>query len=530
MRADHRPPAPRPRSVEPVPRGGRRARPPAARAHGSRVPRDPRRDDGAPAHRVPHRERADAPDQRHRLGRHGDVLRQPARAGRHRDRRRQRRVRRPHVRGGAPLRRRGRAHRSGVGRRRSTRSGCSTRSASTRTPASSRSCTRRRRPASRTTSRRLPRSATPTRCFVRRHRHVARRASRSRSTAGASTPRYSGTQKCLGVPPGLSPVTFSDRAVDARRRTARSPPQSWYLDLSLIANYVVGLGARVPPHRAGRDGVRAARRARRGARRGPRGRVGPPPRGRQRLQARAARARLPPGRRRAATGSPSSPPRGCPTAPTTRRCARRCSTTYGIEVGGGLGRVRGQGLAHRAHGPLRPRALGDHAARRAPRAALTLSPASAAGATQHVLAVVAQLGDRLAHVGERAVRLRLARPLLVDLGVPAAAQLLEARHVDAAVVQVAGRARGAGGRGSGGRRRSSCRTAARRRRRARAPARSRAPARRRRRATASTPRSRRAAPTSCASCARSRPSRRARRAAGARRGRCRRRAARARRR
>ena len=48
---------------------------------------------------------------------------------------------------------------------------------------------------------------------------------------------YSGTQKCLGVPPGLSPVSFSDRAV-ARIRGRANPPQSWYLDLGLIADYV----------------------------------------------------------------------------------------------------------------------------------------------------------------------------------------------------------------------------------------------------------------------------------------------------
>ena len=48
---------------------------------------------------------------------------------------------------------------------------------------------------------------------------------------------YSGTQKCLGVPPGLSPVSFSARAVD-RIRTRPQPPQSWYLDLGLIAEYV----------------------------------------------------------------------------------------------------------------------------------------------------------------------------------------------------------------------------------------------------------------------------------------------------
>jgi alanine-glyoxylate transaminase/serine-glyoxylate transaminase/serine-pyruvate transaminase len=48
---------------------------------------------------------------------------------------------------------------------------------------------------------------------------------------------YSGTQKCLGVPPGLSPVTFSERAVE-RIRTRTSPVQSWYLDLGLIGDYV----------------------------------------------------------------------------------------------------------------------------------------------------------------------------------------------------------------------------------------------------------------------------------------------------
>ncbi len=48
---------------------------------------------------------------------------------------------------------------------------------------------------------------------------------------------YSGTQKCLGVPPGLSPVTFSPRAVE-RLRTRERPCQSWYLDASLLADYV----------------------------------------------------------------------------------------------------------------------------------------------------------------------------------------------------------------------------------------------------------------------------------------------------
>ncbi len=48
---------------------------------------------------------------------------------------------------------------------------------------------------------------------------------------------YSGTQKCLGVPPGLAPITFSQRAVGRIRGRSR-PSQSWYLDASLLADYV----------------------------------------------------------------------------------------------------------------------------------------------------------------------------------------------------------------------------------------------------------------------------------------------------
>jgi alanine-glyoxylate transaminase / serine-glyoxylate transaminase / serine-pyruvate transaminase len=47
---------------------------------------------------------------------------------------------------------------------------------------------------------------------------------------------YSGTQKCLGCPPGLAPVSFSQRALEAifQRKTK---VQSWYLDIGLLANY-----------------------------------------------------------------------------------------------------------------------------------------------------------------------------------------------------------------------------------------------------------------------------------------------------
>lgn len=50
---------------------------------------------------------------------------------------------------------------------------------------------------------------------------------------------YSGTQKCLSCPPGLSPVSLSERAVEKLRgRTGKVP--NWYLDLSLIINYWEG--------------------------------------------------------------------------------------------------------------------------------------------------------------------------------------------------------------------------------------------------------------------------------------------------
>ncbi|HTT71948.1 MAG TPA: alanine--glyoxylate aminotransferase family protein [Anaeromyxobacteraceae bacterium] len=47
---------------------------------------------------------------------------------------------------------------------------------------------------------------------------------------------YSGTQKCLSCPPGLAPLTLSPRALEAVR-SRKTKVQSWYLDLSMIADY-----------------------------------------------------------------------------------------------------------------------------------------------------------------------------------------------------------------------------------------------------------------------------------------------------
>jgi alanine-glyoxylate transaminase / serine-glyoxylate transaminase / serine-pyruvate transaminase len=57
---------------------------------------------------------------------------------------------------------------------------------------------------------------------------------------------YAGTQKCLGVAPGLAPFTISERAF--ARRVER--PRSWYLDLGLLGGYLGESGARTYHHTA----------------------------------------------------------------------------------------------------------------------------------------------------------------------------------------------------------------------------------------------------------------------------------------
>lgn len=47
---------------------------------------------------------------------------------------------------------------------------------------------------------------------------------------------YSGTQKCLSCPPGLSPISLSDRAVEAIKNR-KHPVQSWFMDLNLLMGY-----------------------------------------------------------------------------------------------------------------------------------------------------------------------------------------------------------------------------------------------------------------------------------------------------
>jgi alanine-glyoxylate transaminase/serine-glyoxylate transaminase/serine-pyruvate transaminase len=60
---------------------------------------------------------------------------------------------------------------------------------------------------------------------------------------------YSGSQKCLSCVPGLSPVTFNQRALDLVA-SRRQRVQSWFMDLNLVLGYWGGGGKRTYHHTA----------------------------------------------------------------------------------------------------------------------------------------------------------------------------------------------------------------------------------------------------------------------------------------
>jgi len=60
---------------------------------------------------------------------------------------------------------------------------------------------------------------------------------------------YSGTQKCLSCTPGLSPVTFSDAAIE-RIKNRKTTVQSWFMDLNLVLGYWGGGAKRAYHHTA----------------------------------------------------------------------------------------------------------------------------------------------------------------------------------------------------------------------------------------------------------------------------------------
>ncbi len=179
---------------------------------------------------------------------------------------------------------------------------------------------------------------------------------------------YSGTQKCLGVPPGLAPLTFSPRVVE-RVRTRETPPQSWYLDLGLIGDYVGG--ARKYHHTAP-TGMIVALHAGLGAvlDEGLEAAWARPPGGGHPPAGLARRARVVVDRRRR---SPASAAHVDPASRRNRRGRAAKSAAHGVRDRGrrGSGRVRRDRLEDRADGAFRPGTLGHHPARGPPGADLT---------------------------------------------------------------------------------------------------------------------------------------------------------------
>ncbi len=151
---------------------------------------------------------------------------------------------------------------------------------------------------------------------------------------------YSGTQKCLSCPPGLAPFTMSERAL-ATIKQRRTPCQSWYLDMGLIADYWAE-GSRAYHHTAPISMLYALREALRLVEE-------------EGLSARFARHQLNSAALVAglmALGLAPLPPVGhrlpmltCVTVPThIDEAAVRSQLlhTFGIEIGGGLGPLKGK--------------------------------------------------------------------------------------------------------------------------------------------------------------------------------------------
>ena len=151
---------------------------------------------------------------------------------------------------------------------------------------------------------------------------------------------YSATQKCLSCPPGLSPFTLSDRAV-AAIKARRSPCQSWYLDMALIADYWAD-GTRAYHHTAPISMLYALREALRLVEE-----EGLPARfARHQLNSEALIAGL------SELGLSPLPPiehrlpmLTCVTVPDPipeAEVRANLLSTYGIEIGGGLGPLKGK--------------------------------------------------------------------------------------------------------------------------------------------------------------------------------------------
>ena len=179
------------------------------------------------------------------------------------------------------------------------------------------------------------------------HRHPSRR--RHGHVAGGHSRRgrrMGDRRQLLGHAevPRCAARSVAGHVLTARRRTARATRDTATVVVPRpVADREVRrwVGARLPPHRADRDGVRAPRRARCGARRGARAGVGASPRGGRPPAAHAARARFR-ARRRRRPPSPQLTTAWLPAGADDAALRGALLGTYGIEVGGGLGEFAGK--------------------------------------------------------------------------------------------------------------------------------------------------------------------------------------------
>jgi len=150
---------------------------------------------------------------------------------------------------------------------------------------------------------------------------------------------YSGTQKCLSCPPGLAPVSFGPRAVEAMD-ARKAKVQSWYLDMTLVRKY---WGAdRTYHHTAPISMVYALRQALRlVAKEGLGARFG-----RHLLNHRALVAGLEAMGLRMLVDEPYRAPMLnavlIPEGVDDKRVRRALLTDYNVEIGGGLGPLAGR--------------------------------------------------------------------------------------------------------------------------------------------------------------------------------------------
>jgi alanine-glyoxylate transaminase / serine-glyoxylate transaminase / serine-pyruvate transaminase len=151
---------------------------------------------------------------------------------------------------------------------------------------------------------------------------------------------YSATQKCLSCPPGLAPFTMSERALSLVKQR-RIPCQSWYLDMGLVADYWAE-GTRTYHHTAPISMLYALREALRLVEE-----EGLPSRfARHRSNSEALIAGLNElGLAPLARAGQRLPMLNCVTVPAhvpEAEVRANLLTRYGIEIGGGLGPLKGK--------------------------------------------------------------------------------------------------------------------------------------------------------------------------------------------